>query len=177
MKKQRKSNKFYLPIRETENIRKVTLEETDEETYFALMRPVWRKRKKMQRDGSCGCPGNKLQFCDGDCGLCDYYAVSDNPSEISTETPTKHNPDFNVGDTLKSNLPNPGDELEKSELTDALNRQLAMLNEIDYQICVLAAQGYSKREIADKIDKPWTTAHRRINALFDNLADKLKDYR
>lgn len=71
IKKQR-----YFPVRlNPDNPHDVTLQPVSEQEYFALSRPVWRKRKQMQKSGQCMCPQHLLWACDGECDLCRHRAA------------------------------------------------------------------------------------------------------
>lgn len=45
----------------------------DEKTHQEHYKPIWAKRKQLQKDGMCVCPKQHLWLCDGDCPLCRFY--------------------------------------------------------------------------------------------------------
>lgn len=49
-----------------------------EEVYKEWYRPIWRTYDNAKRHGCCRCPN--WQYCEGDCGLCDYRQAGDQTS-------------------------------------------------------------------------------------------------
>lgn len=88
------SKQRFFPVRlNPDDPHDVTLQPVSEEEYFALNRPIWRKRKKLQRSGQCLCPQKYLWTCDGQCDLCAYSAAG---IELSLDRDIEENGDHHA---------------------------------------------------------------------------------
>ena len=70
------SKQRFFPVRlNPNNPHEISLQPVSEQQYFALYKPIWSKRKKMQKTGQCMCRQHLFWKCDGQCDLCQYRAA------------------------------------------------------------------------------------------------------
>ena len=129
-----------------------------EEVYRAYRRPVWKERKRQQRQREKGTGGP-------DC----TKAVGAAPLSI----------DRMLEDGL--DIPDSGSSLEDTvilnETIDALRKALAQLAPNDRSILELFGEGLSDRKISAQIGMPQTTVSYRRKILLKALREQLKEYR
>ena len=121
----------------------VTLYPVTEEEYFALYRPVWRKRKEMQKARQCRCPKKMLWACDGECDLCRYQVVG---REISYD---RFVDDY--GDHLVALGTDPAEIAADQEIMRLLLKQLGELCPDAIDVGSLVAEGMSQREALNQL--------------------------
>lgn len=89
----RKEQRFF-PVRlNPDDVHDITLQPVSEEEYFALYRPIWCKRKALQKSGQCLCRRKYLWKCDGQCDLCEFRAAVD---ELSLDLDLERNGDHHA---------------------------------------------------------------------------------
>lgn len=71
------SKKYYYPLRDAENPKKVSLIEITEEQYRALYPEIWATQSRERNHGRCVCPKKYNWKCDANCDLCEYRAMGD----------------------------------------------------------------------------------------------------
>ena len=165
--------KRLIPVRDADNLSKVTLKEVSEEVYRSEDRIISRTRKKKQRSGECICPQSQLCLCDMDCEVCAHFQDI-HRIHIEENVPNCKG-DVRFADILEDS---------NSDFCDALadkltvRKILAELGERDPEaarICLLIMDGLSEREAAAAMGMPRSTFKRRWAAIKDMLAAQLKE--
>jgi len=113
-----------------------------EDFYYEYYRPIWRKRKNMQKKNVCGCPKDRFHLCDGVCCGCDFYRVE----VVSLDQPIA---DGNIclGDTLCDKNDTPENRYIQKETIAALYDAIETLPEIERTIINLILEGKTGDEI------------------------------
>lgn len=151
-----------------------------EEVYQAYYRPVWQTQKAAQKAGQCVCPKNKLWKCDGDCALCEYYAIG---NIVSLDAPIEHSNGrvFNLIDTIEESTDKFDDILMDRILLEQLLEELAECDPEGKRICELIMEGSSKTEIADTLQCEFSGNWYKSKAVYrekkvlDRLRKRLTD--
>ena len=159
-----KDNKRYIYV-------KGELVEVSEKVFKEYYRPIWRTQNRAKRLGECRCPKQQLWKCDGVCPGCIYYTSK---RKVSADTPLDRS-GLTLGDTLKSPSTS-AEELEESELTYALRRELDKLEPSLKEICVLVAMGKTERQISEITHKSQSTINYQKRKAFKILREKLEKY-
>lgn len=147
--------------------------EVPEEVYKEYYRPIWRERKKAQKEGSCVCPESQFWKCDCDCQLCSFFVAG---VQVSLSTPIGGEEDeITLGDTLSDGI-TPESRLLKKELIEALYTALAQLDQESREICSFIMQGKTEREIADAMNRSQSTLHYQKQKAIAFLRKALRDY-
>lgn len=166
------SKKFYYPIRDAQDPRKVSLEPIPEHLYHQLMPDIWKVRKRMQRSGQCTCPQSRLWACDADCLICPYRTAG---RAVSLSTPLDDAEDLTLEDTIANDDPTPESIAMDRALLDALHAELEALDPEGKRICELLMK-HSEREAAAEMGLSRSSFKRRWAKVKTGLADRLKDY-
>ena len=170
--KANQSKKFYYPVRDAKDPRKVSLEPIPEHFYHQLMPEIWKVRKRMQRSGQCTCPQSRLWACDADCLICPYRAAG---REVSLSTPLDDAEDLTLEGTIANDDPTPESIAMDRALLDALHAELEALDPEGKRICELLMK-HSEREAAAEMGLSRSSFKRRWAKVKTGLADRLKDY-
>lgn len=134
-----------------------------EEVYYAYKRPLWRERKRREREAQCQGLGTSSQ----DCSHCKYLRIGRPLSlEQLIEDGLVPAGTFSVDEYA-----------EKMELYGALHDALSMLDEKDRLIADLYSEGLSEREIAGRVGLSQKGVNYRKGKIFSRLRELLEDFR
>lgn len=158
-----KSNKeYYLPI----DGQKITV---TEEVYRAYKQPVWAEQKRQEREKMCLISDGKgkAKRCMNDCSQCDKQRTG---GSLSLDKFAED------GYEIPSSI-----DVEELVAEGQLLKELAAaLDELDPQnkrIAELYGEGISERQIANEVGLSQKTVNKRKVKIFDQLHQRLKDYR
>ncbi len=130
----------------------------DEETYRSYKRPMWKEKKRVQRQKAKATGGK-------DCAK----AVGATPLSIDRM--------LEDGLDIPAEGSSPEDIYMRRVTIKAVRNALAQLDPDDRIILVLVGKGLSDRKISAKIGMPQTTVSYRRKILYKALREQLKDYR
>lgn len=137
----------------------------DDEIYHAYYDLQNQLLSKMRKIKQCVCPVKSWYKCKFDCFSCQYYRRR----EISLD-------DDNSPKLADPGSLSPEDEYLRMEMLRRLYDALYALAPLDRLIMCYLMEGYSQREIARKLETPWSTfrAHfQRILRQFTTHFEKL----
>lgn len=162
---QKIQEQYFMQIKDKDTKEKITIS-ISKAVYYNYMRPIWRDKKRRQRETQCRDKGTSR--CKNDCDHCDkgidYKPVS---LEFLEEKGVK--------DTGLSTF-SLEDENIKNELYQALHRALGTLSETDQLIAELFSDGFSQREIGVIVHLSQPGVHKRLKKIFGDLRKLLKDF-
>jgi RNA polymerase sigma factor (sigma-70 family) len=159
---QKAAKSYYLPIDGQEI-------PVTEEVYRAYWQPVWAERKRQEREKRCLISDGKgkTKRCMEDCSKCTRQR---NGSVLSLDKFVEDGceiPDFFDIDEFVA------ERLLLEELAVALNE----LDPLNKRIAELYGEGLSERQIADKVGLSQKTINNRKANIFNQLRQRLKNYR
>ena len=164
MKNQLNKKQRYFPVRLNPNdTHDVTLRPVSEEEYFDLYRPVWRKRKQMQKTGQCRCPQKFLWRCDGQCDICKYRAAG---IELSYERDLMTN-----GDHYEAPGADPADIYADREILRLLLKRLEELcpEALEVGDLMTDGNGISQRDALERLGLKRSTYRSRLQKAKEQL--------
>ncbi len=135
--------------------------------YYNYMRPIWKDKKRRQRETQCRDKGTTR--CKNDCDHCDKGI---NYKPVSLEFLDEKG----VKDTSLS-IPSSEDGIIKNELYHALHKALGALDETNQLIVELFSDGFSQREIGEIVHLSQPGVHKRLKKIFSDLRKLLKDFK
>lgn len=151
------SKQRFFPVRlNPDDEHDVTLQPVTEEEYFALYRPIWRKRKQLQKTGQCLCPHYYLWKCDGQCDLCEYRAAG---IELSLDLDMERN-----GDHHEAPGADPSAIYADREILRLLLKRLEELcpDALEVGDLMTDGDGMSQRDALEKLDLKRSTYRSRV---------------
>ena len=82
--------RFYPARLDPDDPHRITLVPISEEQYHALLPPIWKHQRRMQRKGMCSCTKQSTWKCDADCELCEFKTAGlvisvEESSELSVD--------------------------------------------------------------------------------------------
>ena len=144
--------------------------ETDEATYKAFYREVWRLRKQAQKLGRCRCPRHKLWACDGDCLECGFHSDGVmNRDDDDQGQVTFH--------SVNGSMLTPEEECAAMQLLEALRDRLSELDSKGWQIFDLLSQEVLVSNIAETIGRPQRTLASQLERYRPELRKVIKGIR
>lgn len=138
------------------------------EQYEAYMRPEWRKDKRQQRLAEKRKRREKAKEEHRS-----DKSVRGVDTPVSFEQLTEMEYGFN-NETEQNTLESIA---EKQELLDILHEKLSELKELDREIILMAADGYSEAAIAKEVGMSQKTVNRRKHSILNFLKSQLNKYR
>lgn len=148
--------------------------EVSEEVYRAYYQPIWKARKRAQRNGECRCPKAQLWKCDGVCPGCQFHTAN---RTVSLDAPIAGaDNELTLGDVLTDGAPSLDSMIVEDELFVTLYQDLAHLTPEEQLICKLIATSHSEREAAEILNMSRSAFKRRWTRIQAKLRDSLKDY-
>ncbi len=146
--------------------------EVTEEYYYAYYRPIWNTRKKMQKKNKCCCPKDKLHLCDGICSDCKFYKSGSGSLNIPVG-----DGDICMEYTLFVCETSVESDYQEKQLIAKLYEEIAILPEIEKNICLLVLEGKTDTEIARalKLNHQANVVYRKRKA-YRTLREKLEDF-
>lgn len=142
-----------------------------EEVYRAFKQPLWKEHKRKEREKHCSISNGRggLKRCEEDCSQCPHERTG---SVLSLDG-------FEESGFLPSD-PRAVDPYQILEETLFLEELWAAVSELapDNQLIIkLFSDGASEREIADAVGLSQKGVNKRKARLFEQLYERLKNYR
>lgn len=162
------AKRYLYPLRDPDHPSKVTLIPCSEEVYYAVMRPIWRERKRRQEHGLCCCPKHKAIFCDSDCTLCDYRRFG---KTVSLDAPISDDDEMTLGSILADDATLPDVFIESL----LVQMGLTQLDSEEYQVLIAVTWYESEREAADHLGMARSTFKRRLDRARKHARDLMGD--
>lgn len=136
--------------------------------YEAYMRPEWRDDKRKQRLAEKRQKREKAQV---------ERRVDKSIQGWDTAVSFEMLCDLDYGFSNESQQDSLEEIVEKKEMLEALQRELAKLKDLDRTILAMAAQGISEAAIARKVGLSQKGVNKRKHRLFELLRERLLNYR
>lgn len=136
-----------------------------EEIYRAYKRPLWAEHKRKEREKRCR--AEKGNRCMKDCSKCDKQRTG---STLSLDKFAEDG--FEVADSVDV-----AELVAEKLLFEALAAALDELDPQNKRIAKLYGEGLSERQIAKEVGLSQKTVNNRKTRIFDQLHQRLKDYR
>lgn len=140
-----------------------------EEVYRAYKRPVWAEHKDNERKKRCRIGNGKggLKRCTEDCSECKNTKEG---SDLSLEGLEE------AGYSIEDQSQNVAEEVERKILKEGLLMLLEELGPKSHRICELFMAGYSKREIARRMDIQQSSFEYQFKKLMIYLRERLEKH-
>lgn len=142
-----------------------------EEIYRSYKQPFWAEHKRKERESRCMVSNGKggLKRCTDSCEGCPFFRSN----SILSIDKFYEDSEFEMVDRSESIL----EKLAKEELYEKQREAVAELDTLDQQIITLFMDGLSERAIAEKVNLSQKAINKRKNRIFDELREKLKDFK